>query len=67
MNKYQAEIESNLAFRSIVAKYNLTAIDATNILNGMLVEWQREAHYQILIDMQQEQNATKPNNVENKE
>lgn len=67
MNKYQAEIESNLAFRSIVAKYNLTAIDATNILNGMLVEWQREAHYQILIDMQQEQNATKPNNVENEE
>jgi len=67
MDKYQAEIESNLAFRSIVAKYNLTAIDATNILNGMLVEWQREAHYQILIDMQQEQNATKPNNVENKE
>ena len=67
MNKYQAEIEGNLAFRSIVAKYNLTAIDATNILNGMLVEWQREAHYQILIDMQQEQNATNQDSVENKE
>lgn len=67
MNKYQAEIESNLAFRSIVANYNLTAVDATNILNGMLVEWQREAYFQTLVSTQQEQNATKPNNVENKE
>ena len=65
MNKYQAEIESNLAFRSIVANYNLTAIDATNILNGMLVEWQREAYFQTLVSTQQEQNATQ--NVENKE
>ena len=65
MNKYQAEIEINLAFRSIVANYNLTAIDATNILNGMLVEWQRESYFQRLVGAQQEQNATQ--NVENKE
>lgn len=65
MNKYQAEIEINLAFRSIVANYNLTAIDVTNILNGMLVEWQREAYFQTLVSTQQEQNATQ--NVENKE
>lgn len=65
MNKYQAEIESNLAFRSIVANYNLTAVDATNILNGMLVEWQREAYFQTLVSTQQEQNATQ--NAENKE
>ena len=65
MNKYQAEIDINLAFRSIVANYNLTAIDATNILNGMLVEWQREAYFQTLVSTQQEQNATQ--NVENKE
>lgn len=65
MNKYQAEIEINLAFRSIVANYNLTAIDATNILNGMLVEWQRESYFQRLVGAQQEQNATQ--NVVNKE
>ena len=65
MNKCQAEIDINLAFRSIVANYNLTAIDATNILNGMLVEWQREAYFQTLVSTQQEQNATQ--NVENKE
>lgn len=49
----------------IVANYNLTAIDSTNILNGMLVEWQREAYFQTLVSTQQEQNATQ--NVENKE
>lgn len=65
MNKYQAEIEINLAFRSIVANYNLTAIDATNILNGMLVEWQRESYFQRLVGAQRGQNATQ--NVENKE
>jgi len=65
MNKYQAEIEINLAFRSLIAQYQLTAIDATNILNGMLVEWQRESYFQRLVGVQQEQNATQ--NVENKE
>lgn len=63
--QYQAEIEINLAFRSLIAQYQLTAIDATNILNGMLVEWQRESYFQRLVGAQQEQNATQ--NVENKE
>lgn len=63
--QYQAEIEINLAFRSLIAQYQLTAIDATNILNGMLVEWQRESYFQRLVGVQQGQNATQ--NVENKE
>lgn len=56
---------SILAFRSLIAQYQLTAIDSTNILNGMLVEWQRESYFQRLVGAQQEQNATQ--NVVNKE
>lgn len=45
-----AELNVNLAFRSILGENGLTAKDAVHILNGMLVEWQREATMQILAD-----------------
>ena len=45
-----AELNANLAFRSILGENGLTAKDAVHILNGMLVEWQREAMMQALAD-----------------
>lgn len=45
-----AELNANLAFRSILGDNGLTAKDAVHILNGMLVEWQREAMMQALAD-----------------
>ena len=49
-NYQQAEISINIAFRSIMNEQRLEAPDAVHILNGMLVEWQREAMFQTLID-----------------
>ena len=45
-----AELNANLAFRSILGENGLTAKDAVHILNGMLVEWQKEAMMQMLAD-----------------
>ena len=51
MNNFsQCEISANIAFRSLINENKLNAKDAVHILNGMLVEWQREAMFQILID-----------------
>lgn len=46
-----AELSINLNFRSILGENGLTAKDAVHILNGMLVEWQREATMQTFADM----------------
>ena len=64
-NYMKADISANIAFRSLINENKLNANDAVHILNGMLVEWQREAYFQTLVSTQQEQNATQ--NVENKE
>lgn len=45
-----AELNANISFRSILGENGLTAKDAVHILNGMLVEWQREAVMQALAD-----------------
>jgi len=45
-----AELNANISFRSILGENGLTAKDAVHILNGMLVEWQREAMMQALAD-----------------
>ncbi len=45
-----AELNANISFRSILGDNGLTAKDAVHILNGMLVEWQREAMMQALAD-----------------
>ena len=45
-----AELNANISFRSILGENGLTAKDAVRILNGMLVEWQREAMMQALAD-----------------
>lgn len=45
-----AELNANITFRSILSENGLTAKDAAHILNGMLVEWQREAMMQALAD-----------------
>lgn len=45
-----AELNANISFRSILGENGLTAKDAVHILNGMLVEWQREAIMQALAD-----------------
>lgn len=45
-----AELNANISFRSILGENGLTAKDAVHILNGMLVEWQREATMQALAD-----------------
>ena len=51
MNNFsQCEISANAAFRSLINENKLNAKDAVHILNGMLVEWQREAMFQTLID-----------------
>jgi len=51
MDKYsQCEISANIAFRSLITENGLNAVQATHILNGMLVEWQREALFQTLIN-----------------
>lgn len=51
MNNFsQCEISANIAFRSLINENKLNAKDAVHILNGMLVEWQREAMFQTLID-----------------
>ena len=49
-NYKKADISANVTFRSIINEQNLGAEDAVHILNGMLVEWQREAMFQTLID-----------------
>jgi hypothetical protein len=46
-----AELNANISFRSILGENGLTAKDAVHILNGMLVEWQREATMQTFADM----------------
>lgn len=51
MNNFsQCEISVNIAFRSLINENKLNAKDAVHILNGMLVEWQREAMMQALVD-----------------
>ena len=45
-----AELNANISFRSILGENGLSAKDAVHILNGMLVEWQREAMMQALAD-----------------
>ena len=45
-----AELNANISFRSILGDNGLTAKDAVHILNGMLVEWQRESMMQALAD-----------------
>lgn len=51
MNNFsQCEISANIAFRSLINENKLNAKDAVHILNGMLVEWQREAMMQDLVD-----------------
>lgn len=45
-----AELNANISFRSILGENGLTAKDAVHVLNGMLVEWQREAMMQALAD-----------------
>lgn len=45
-----AELNANISFRGILGENGLTAKDAVHILNGMLVEWQREAMMQALAD-----------------
>lgn len=61
-----AELNANLAFRSILGENGLTAKDAVHILNGMLVEWQREAMLQVLADkVNEETKRQAPETIEN--
>lgn len=61
-----AELNANINFRSILGENGLTAKDAVHILNGMLVEWQREAMMQILADkINAEAEKQTPETIEN--
>lgn len=61
-----AELNANLAFRSILGDNGLTAKDAVHILNSMLVEWQREAIMQTFADMvNKEAEKQTPETIEN--
>ncbi len=61
-----AELNANISFRSILGENGLTAKDAVHILNGMLVEWQREAMMQILADkINAEAEKQTPETIEN--
>ena len=61
-----AELNVNLTFRSILGENGLTAKDAVHILNGMLVEWQREAMLQVLADkVNEETKRQAPETIEN--
>ena len=61
-----AELNVNLAFRSILGENGLTAKDAVHILNSMLVEWQREATMQTFADMvNKEAEKQTPETIEN--
>lgn len=61
-----AELNVNINFRSILGENGLTAKDAVHILNGMLVEWQREAMMQALADkVNAEAEKQTPETIEN--
>lgn len=61
-----AELNANISFRSILGENGLTAKDAVHILNGMLVEWQREAMLQVLADkVNEETKRQTPETIEN--
>jgi len=49
-NYAEAELNANVAFRTIITEFKLDATDATHILNGMLNEWQREALFQLTLE-----------------
>lgn len=61
-NYDKAEFTANAMFRTVVAENSINAREAVTILNGMLVEWQREAMMQMMLAKDSsEQNEEKGN------
>lgn len=48
-NYDKAEFTANATFRTVVSENGINAREAVTILNGMLVEWQREAMLQMML------------------
>lgn len=62
-NYAEAELNANVAFRTVISEFHLDATDATHILNGMLNEWQREAMFQLTLE-QTKKNEVKDDTAE---
>lgn len=63
-NLERAEFTINAMFRTVISENGVDAKGAVTILNGLLVEWQKELLLQTFATIANEENTKQTNNVE---